>query len=258
LRFSLRDCCNQTTVNCRASNSSTRLESTKKHKGDCMKRPTKTRPAPQTTKGQTLQLQAEPGKGDDVHLAECVTQGIVPVASVLTTYSRDTSKDDVSLTEAYRELLRLSNASVAGNLAHAERLLSAQAMALNAIFAGLAHRAKENSQAGYLDASETYLKLALRAQGQCRATVETLFEMKNPRAVAFVKQANIAGAQMVNNGPFATNTRTGARAGETQSAPNEQSRTSHELLEDIGASQTAGGAHSPLEAVGAVNRSTHT
>lgn len=36
---------------------------------------------------------------------------------------------------------------------------------------------------------------------KCRATIETLAEIKNPRAVAFVTQANIAhGPQQVNNG----------------------------------------------------------
>ena len=46
---------------------------------------------------------------------------------------------------------------------------------------------------------ERYLRLALRAQGQCRATLETLGVIKNPPTV-FAKQANIAaGPQHVNN-----------------------------------------------------------
>lgn len=44
----------------------------------------------------------------------------------------------------------------------------------------------------YLNATDTYLRLALKAQAQCRATLQTLAEIKNPRPVAFVKQANIA------------------------------------------------------------------
>jgi hypothetical protein len=34
--------------------------------------------------------------------------------------------------------------------------------------------------------------LALKAQSQCRATLETLAAIKNPQPVAFVRQANIA------------------------------------------------------------------
>ena len=50
-------------------------------------------------------------------------------------------------------------------------------------------------------AAEMYMRLALKSQSQCRATVETLAEIKNPSHVAFVRQANIAnGPQQVNNG----------------------------------------------------------
>ena len=51
------------------------------------------------------------------------------------------------------------------------------------------------ARAGHLQAAETYMRLALKSQSQCRTTVETLAEIKNPRQVAFVKQANIAGGQ---------------------------------------------------------------
>ena len=51
----------------------------------------------------------------------------------------------------------------------------------------------------YLDATDRYMRLALKAQAQCRATVETLAEIKNPPTL-FARQANIAhGPQQVNN-----------------------------------------------------------
>jgi hypothetical protein len=78
-------------------------------------------------------------------------------------------------------------------------MLMAQAAALNAIFTELARRAAVN-MGEYLQATETYLRLALKSQAQCRATLQTLAEIKNPHPVAFVKQANIAnGPQQVNN-----------------------------------------------------------
>ncbi len=62
------------------------------------------------------------------------------------------------------------------------------------------------------------MRLALKAQSQCRATIESLAEIKNPRPVAFVQQANIAhGPQQVNN---ETTTRPGAGA-ENQNQTNE-------------------------------------
>jgi hypothetical protein len=55
--------------------------------------------------------------------------------------------------------------------------------------------------ADHLKASELFMRLALKSQSQCRATIETLAAVKNPPSLAFVKQANIAnGHQQVNNG----------------------------------------------------------
>ena len=53
----------------------------------------------------------------------------------------------------------------------------------------------------YPQTVERYMRLALKAQAQSRATAETLHEMKYPKPVAFVQQANIAnGPQQVNIG----------------------------------------------------------
>ena len=86
-----------------------------------------------------------------------------------------------------------------GDLGQAETMLIAQAHSLDAIFGCLARRAAMNL-GQCLGAFEAYLKLALRAQNQCRATAETLAMIKNPPNVSFVRQANIAnGPQQVNN-----------------------------------------------------------
>jgi hypothetical protein len=98
------------------------------------------------------------------------------------------------------------------NLARPEAQLVCQAHTLDEIFNKLARRAEANFVKGYLDAGERFLRMALRAQNQCRATIETLAVLKNPAPVAFVRQANIAaGPQQVNNGVPAGSD---ARAGE--------------------------------------------
>jgi hypothetical protein len=72
-----------------------------------------------------------------------------------------------------------------------------QAYALQSIFMNLSLRAKNQEDMKNL---ETFLKLALKAQSQCRATLETIAAIKNP-PVIFAKQANISsGHQQVNNG----------------------------------------------------------
>ena len=121
--------------------------------------------------------------------------------------------DVVSLTVALREQQALVSK---GDLSRAEAMLIAQAHTLDALFAKLTSRATLN-MGEYLDAAERYLRLALRAQNQCRATLETLATIKNP-PVLFAKQANIAhGPQQVNN---ASNTHAHARAQEIENPQN--------------------------------------
>lgn len=86
-----------------------------------------------------------------------------------------------------------------GDLSDVERQLVAQADTLDAIFNDMARRAAMNANE-YIGAAEMYLRLALKAQNQCRATLETLANIKNP-PVVIARQANIAhGPQQVNNG----------------------------------------------------------
>lgn len=200
----------------------------------------------------SLSLKGEAGKPHEQVAAEITARGVVPVAGVLTAYSHDTFNSETSLQHAYEELERLSGLATTGDLTQVERLLSAQVFTLNAMFAGLAHRSQKNSLGGYLQASETYLRLALKAQSQCRQTAEALFEMKHPRPVAFVQQANIAnGPQQVNNG---TTPPRRAR-GKAQNAQTRLLEEQHGQRLDPGAQGAAGGTHQELATVGALNRS---
>ncbi len=98
------------------------------------------------------------------------------------------------------EVLTIQNEQVqSGDLAHADKLLMTQANTLDVIFNELARHAACN-MGQHLSIAERYLRLALKAQSQCRATLETLAAIKNP-PVIYAKQANIAhGPQQVNNG----------------------------------------------------------
>ena len=86
-----------------------------------------------------------------------------------------------------------------GDLGEMEAMLVGQALTLQSTFTVLSRRAA--AIVGWnINLTESYLKLALRAQGQCRATIETLAEIKNPRSVAFIKQGNFAQNQQINQG----------------------------------------------------------
>lgn len=68
----------------------------------------------------------------------------------------------------------------AGDLAIASRLLAAQAITLDSMFTELARRAALN-MGEYINAAERYGRLALKAQGNCRATLEALARLHQPR-----------------------------------------------------------------------------
>ena len=106
----------------------------------------------------------------------------------------------------------------------------------------------------YLGAADTYMKLALRAQSQCRATWEAVSAIQNPPLANYVGQANIAhGHQQVNN----------AVADSEPSHTREKQKLENELLEekhgsewlDKGAATTTSGNDPEMETVGAINGS---
>ncbi len=102
----------------------------------------------------------------------------------------------MDLTECLVKLHHAVSRVHGGDLREAETLLTAQAVTLNTMFTHLANLAVK---AEYVDQLDRYMRLALKAQGQCRATLEALAEVKNP-PVVFARQANIAqGPQQVNN-----------------------------------------------------------
>ena len=160
---------------------------------------------------------------------------------------------DLNLTELHTALLDKTRRVHDGNLREVESTLTAQAVALNCIFTDLARRAAMNA-GEYLGAMETYMKLALRAQSQCRATLETLAAIKNPPNVAFVRQANIAhGPQQVNNGEPNVPP---ARAEENANRPTELLETPHANPQwmDAATPGTASSADSRLATVAESDR----
>lgn len=107
---------------------------------------------------------------------------------------------EANINEVVRALDEHGAKAASGDLTRLESMLAIQANTLDTLFNEYASLARLNLRE-HLNASETFMRLALKAQSQCRATIETLAAVKNPPAVAFVRQANIAGGhQQVNNG----------------------------------------------------------
>ena len=142
-----------------------------------------------------------------------------------------------------------------GDLNRVEAMLVTQAHTLDAIFNELAQRAAAN-MGEYMNATDLYLRLALKAQSQCRATLETLAEIKFPKSATFVRQQNVGINQQVNNSEPTSNV---SRARENSV------NSTNKLLEqdsngwqtnrlDTGTASAASGANRELEALGTLDR----
>ena len=133
-----------------------------------------------------------------------------------------------------------------GNLRQAEAMLMNQATALQSLFSRLADRGMGCDTAVTFECN---MRMALRAQAQCRATLETLAAIKNP-PVLFAKQANVTtGPQQINN-----SVATPSRTRENESLQNELLEAHHEQRLDTRAEGAAGGTHPVLETVGTGDR----
>lgn len=224
---------------------------------------TKTEPATATkSKSRTLQTPpVPPGQTRDQAMAWVATNGIVGNACTVVSFGEPTF-GEMSLTDCARALKETAQGLNGGDLSAAVTMLATQAVALNAMFGELARRAHANMGV-HIDATDRYMRLALKAQSQSRATFETLAAIKNP-PVLFARQANInnGGQQQVNNEPMPPQGMktapmcASARPGETVSRPNEllEDSTHGSPTLDTRATAAAGRKSSRLEPVGAVNR----
>jgi hypothetical protein len=127
-----------------------------------------------------------------------------------------------------------------GDMTRAEDMLLAQAHALSGIFSCLMSKAMAAENA---DNFELYMRMSFRAQNQCRATLQTLGELKAPRQVAFVQQANFGSNVQVNNDATPT------RARKNENTQNELLEVKHGERLDTRKAGAAGKVDSAVEAV---------
>lgn len=167
--------------------------------------------------------------------------------------------DALEVRDLVVEMKKAGDEAVAGDLGRVERMLVNQMLALDGVFNSLAQRShRQDNYKGI----EVLMRLALKAQAQARSTAEALAEIKNPRPVQFVKQANMTtGPQQVNNTyasePLHTDIQSGA--GNFERVPNKLLEADHGSQRlDTGAQAAAGRANQTLEAVEAVHRASDT
>jgi hypothetical protein len=135
----------------------------------------------------------------------------------------------------------------AGDMNQVEAMLVNQATALQSLFVRLIERGVAQDS---LPQYEAHMRLALKAQAQSRATLETLANVRNG-PVIYARQANVAaGAPMqVNNG-----LPTGADARQIEMPPNQLLEPPPRDRMDTRTQSGAGAGDPPMEAVGAKHR----
>jgi len=197
----------------------------------------------------TVRVAAQAGKSKERKVAEFCMSPTVASTSTALLFAKG-SFGALDLGDAIDVMEDKVGKVNAGDLSDVEATLTAQAVALDSVFNELARRAAAN-MGQHMAAAETYLRLAFKAQAQCRLTLETLADVKHPKSATFIKQANIANQQQVNNGAAAKSV---PRTEKNLKHSNELLEAQHGERMDSRAKGTAGGNDPNLEAVGAIDR----
>ena len=139
-------------------------------------------------------------------------------------------EDSVEVSDYILELQKAGNEVANGNLDRLEKMLTSQAIALDAIFNRLALKA---SGAEYMKTYEVFMRLAFKAQAQARCTVEALAMLKHPKP--YISQTNIGqvGHNQVNNSYVMASSNNDilmqSETGNAQTAPNKLLAEAEEL-----------------------------
>jgi hypothetical protein len=171
-----------------------------------------------------------------------------PTAAAACTITRINAKlPELDVNAFAAELQAKARAANSGNSEPSEAMLVAESHTLDCLFHTLTGWALNHvGQGGNAAYFETFMRLALKAQSQARATVETLAEIKNP-PVVFARQANIAnGPQQVNNGAE-------TRVREIKSPQTKLLEAEHGERLDSRTTAATSGANQELAAVGTID-----
>lgn len=189
-------------------------------------------------------IAAKDGESSGRAMARAVLNPSIQAAVTIQEFEK--SKTDLG--GYMEELTAQAEAVNEGDLSRAEAILITQAHTLNNVFNNLIRRAGKQENLKNL---ETCMRLAFKAQGQCRATLETLANIKNP-PVVYARQANIShGHQQINNGAPGTH----PHAEKIVNAQNELLEVQYGSEKmDTGATGAAIGTDPAMATVGKIHR----
>lgn len=135
---------------------------------------------------------SEVDQSDDMLYAKSLVEPYLGNAKVVKGFQPYGSKE-VSLNATIQSLRDHTEHASTGDLDGLEIMLASQVVSLNTIFTEMARRAAMQFSS-HVEVGEKYLRLALKAQSNCKATIETLVGIKNPSFVNIKKSGNEDGA----------------------------------------------------------------
>lgn len=151
-------------------------------------------------KDLSAQESANPDMASAPTPAEVARIGLDPIAlaSELTLRFNQGTFGALPPDETYGAMLDLVRAANKGHVEDQRSMLLAQSIALNAIFIDLARRSSLAMNQS-IDGAERLMRLALKAQGQCRTTIESIDRLANGReqVVRHIHVDNRGGQTMV-------------------------------------------------------------
>ncbi len=143
---------------------------------------------PQTLKRKSVECVAGKIPDDTAkNYAKLLTSPELAAYRVIAGVEHSSMKDTLDVPTLVQTLKDQGAAANRNDLSQAEAMPMNQATALQTLFSRMVERA---SNADYMPNFESFMRVALKAQSQCRATLETLSTIKHP-PVVYARQANV-------------------------------------------------------------------
>lgn len=141
----------------------------------------------------SLSVSDVPGTTEDERRARLAISPEFKASITTTAFKPPIGQQD--LASVFQQIGDVATNVIQGDMKPLEVMLASHIISLDSIFNRLAIQAEANI-GKHPKVVDTYLRLALKAQSQCRATAEALAAMKSPRQ--YINQTNVAGAMQIN------------------------------------------------------------
>ena len=193
-------------------------------------------PMKKTSKKITLNLDPEKYPGDSLAEKGAAIAVDPSMKAAMTAHLYTTNLGKIDALALVNRVQELTGEASGGDMSHFESMLASQAIALDAIFHRLASQANQNI-GHYAGATDTYLRLGLKAQAQSRSAIESLAAIKAPRQ--YISQTNLANTMQVNNSLEGVEVRHDERVDSRAQAASGRDNSTMAALEVIDRSENA-------------------